>query len=164
MQYKIKKKAEECGIKVYLTNPYPAKKNEIGLTKRAELANDYWRKNQKPKALFVSLHANAYGCEFNSARGTEVFIAKNASNNSKKAARLMQDEVVKAFKNIDANAKDRGVKVANFTVIYKAAMPSILVEYGFYTNRQDLCMLKCYRDELVDATIKAIKLYLENTH
>ena len=159
MQYRIKEKLEKCNIEVYLTNPDPKNKGEIGLTKRANLANDYWKKKNKPKALFISLHANAYKNEFNSARGTETYIASNASNNSKKAAKLIQEEVFKAFKDIDSNAKDRGVKVENFTVIYKASMPSILVEYGFYTNLEDLCVLRCHRDELVIATVNGIKKY-----
>ena len=160
MQYRIKEKAEKQGIEVYLTNPCPCKKNEIGLTKRAELANDYWRKKGKPKALFVSIHANAYGSGFNSARGTETFVAKNASSNSKRAAKLLQDEVVKMFRGVDSRAKDRGVKVENFTVIYRAAMPSVLLEYGFYTNMEDLRVLKECREELVEATIIGIRKYL----
>jgi len=35
------------------------------------------------------------------------------------------------------------------------------VEYGFYTNLEDLCVLRCYRDELVEATIRGIKKYFE---
>ena len=74
---------------------------------------------------------------------------------------MIQDEIVKAFKEIDSGARDRGVKVENFTVIYKADMPSILVEYGFYTNFEDLCVLRCYREELVEATMRGIKNYFE---
>jgi len=35
-------------------------------------------------------------------------------------------------------------------------MPSVLVEYGFYTNLNDLKILKNNRNELVEATVKAI--------
>ena len=68
---------------------------------------------------------------------------------------------MKAFREIDSGARDRGVKVENFTVIYKVGMPSVLVEYGFYTNLEDLCVLRCYREELVEATIRGIKKYFE---
>ena len=164
MQYKIKKRAEEHGITVYLTNPDPAKKDEIGLSKRANLANDYWTKNSKPEALFISIHANAYGNDFNSARGTEVYTGKNGSSNSKNAAAYVQEEIFKCIKSIDSNAKDRGVKSENFTVIYKAAMPSILVEYAFYTNADDLKILKNNKDSLVEATIKGICRYFGITY
>ena len=63
------------------------------------------------------------------------------------------------MKKLDANAKDRGVKSENFTVIYKASMPSVLVEYAFYSNLDDLKMLKNNRNELVEATVKAICQY-----
>ena len=164
MQYKIKKRAEDHGITVYLTNPDPAKKDEIGLAKRANLANDYWLKNEKPQALFVSIHANAYGNDFNQARGTETYTGKNCSKNSINAATYVQEEIFKCIKAIDFNAKDRGVKSENFTVIYKAAMPSILIEYAFYTNQDDLKILKDKKDDLVEATIKGLCRYFGVTY
>ncbi|MGX4599389.1 N-acetylmuramoyl-L-alanine amidase family protein [Faecalimicrobium sp. JNUCC 81] len=161
MQYKIKAIAEKQGIEVYLTNPNPDKKNEIGLTRRAQRANDYWISKGKPDALFFSIHSNAYDSKFNAARGTETYYASNASQKSKDAARDIQDEVYKAMRSIDSEAKDRGVKVADFTVIYKALMPSVLEEYAFYTNRDDLKILKNNRDELAKATVKGICKYFE---
>ena len=157
MQYKIKKRAEEHGITVYLTNPNPKGIDEIGLSKRAALANNYWTKNNKPKAMFISIHANAFSNA--SARGTETYHAKNASTTSKNFAKTLNDEVVKVMKSLDKNTKDRGVKSENFTVIYKASMPSVLVEYAFYSNLDDLKILKNNRSELVEATVKAICKY-----
>ncbi|MGL5330067.1 MAG: N-acetylmuramoyl-L-alanine amidase [Peptostreptococcaceae bacterium] len=164
MQYKLKKRCEDHNIQVYLTNPSPAKKDEIGLTNRADLANLYWSKIGKPPALFISIHANAYTTSFNSARGTETYIASNASTNSKNAASYIQDEVYKKIKSIDSGAKDRGVKVADFTVIYKANMPSILAEYAFYTNKDDLVILKNNKDDLVEATMVGICKYFNITY
>ena len=122
MQYKIKARCEELGIKVFLTNPNPDKVSDISLTTRASSANDYWLRNSKPKSIFISLHANAYSNE--SARGTETYIAKNASTTSKNFAKVLNDNIVKTMKSLDVNAKDRGVKSENFTVIYKASMPA----------------------------------------
>ena len=157
MQYKIKARCEDLGIKVFLTNPNPDKVSDIPLSTRASLANDYWLRNSKPKSIFISLHANAFSNS--SARGTETYIAKNASAASKNFAKVLNDEVVKVMKELDPNCKDRGVKSENFTVIYKAAMPSVLVEYGFYSNLDDLKILKNNRNELVEATVKAICQY-----
>ena len=145
MQYKIKSRCEELGIKVFLTNPNPATVSDIPLTTRANLGNDYWLKNNKCKAMFISLHANAFSNE--SARGTETYVAKNASTTSKNFAKVLNDNIVTAMKNLDSNAKDRGVKSENFTVIYKASMPSVLVEYAFYSNLDDLKILKNNKDE-----------------
>ncbi|WP_289147250.1 N-acetylmuramoyl-L-alanine amidase [uncultured Megamonas sp.] len=162
MQYKIKKRCEELGIKVFLTNPNPATVSDIALSTRASLANDYWLRNSKPKSIFISLHANAFSSA--SARGTETYHASNASTTSKNFAKVLNNEIVKAMKQLDPNAKDRGVKSENFTVIYKASMPSVLVEYAFYSNLDDLKILKNNRNELVEATVKAICQYFGITY
>ena len=157
MQYKIKARCEELGIKVFLTNSNPSKVSDIPLSTRASLANDFWLRNSKPKSMFISLHANAYSDAV--ARGTETYIAKNASATSKNFAKVLNNNIVKVMKELDSASKDRGVKSENFTVIYKASMPSVLVEYGFYSNLDDLKMLKNNRNELVEATVKAICSY-----
>ena len=157
MQYKIKARCEELGIKVFLTNPNPNKVSDISLTTRSALANDYWLRNSKPKSMFISIHANAFGNS--SSRGTETYHANNASKTSKDFAKVLNDNIVKVMKKIDPASKDRGVKSENFTVIYKASMPSVLIEYGFYSNLDDLKILKNNRDELVEATVKAICNY-----
>ena len=157
MQYKIKSRCEDLGIKVFLTNPNPDKVSDMAFTTRASLANDYWIKNNKCKSIFISHHANAFSNA--SARGTETYHANNASTTSKNFAKVLNNEIVKTMKELDVNAKDRGVKSENFTVIYKASMPSVLVEYAFYSNLDDLKILKNNKDELVEATVKAICNY-----
>ena len=157
MQYKIKSRCEELGIKVFLTNPNPNKVSDLPLTTRANLANDYWIKNNKPKSIFISLHANAFSNS--NTRGTETYIASNASSTSKNFAKVLNDNIVKTMKKLDPASEDRGVKTENFTVIYKASMPSVLCEYGFYSNLDDLKILKNNRSELVEATVKSICSY-----
>ena len=157
MQYKIKARCEDHNIKVFLTNPNPDKVSDISLTTRAALANDYWLRNSKPKSIFISIHANAFSNS--SARGTETYTANNASTTSKNFAKVLNNEIVKTMKELDVNAKDRGIKSENFTVIYKASMPSVLCEYAFYSNLDDLKILKNNKSELVEATIKAICAY-----
>ncbi|MGL4801865.1 MAG: N-acetylmuramoyl-L-alanine amidase [Cetobacterium sp.] len=164
LQYKIKKRCESHNIDTYLTNTNPEGKDEIGLTKRSDLANSYWSKQGKPKSMFISLHANAYGGDWNAARGCETYHANNASTNSKTFAKTLNDEVYATCKSIDAGFKNRGVKANNFTVIYKANMPAVLVEYGFYTNREDLEILKNRQDDLCEATVKAICKYFGVTY
>ena len=157
IQYKIKARCEALGIKVFLTNPNPSIVSDIALTTRAATANDFWLRNSKPKSIFISIHANAFSNA--NARGTETYIAKNASSTSKNFAKVLNDEVLKVMKQLDSTAKDRGVKCKDWTVIQKASMPSVLVEYAFYTNLDDLKILKNNRSELVEATVKAICQY-----
>ena len=91
MQYKIKARCEELGVKVFLTNPNPATVSDIPLTTRANLGNDYWLKNGKPKSIFISLHANAYSSS--SARGTETYVANNSSSTSKNFAKVLNEVI-----------------------------------------------------------------------
>ena len=159
MQYKIKSRCEDHNIKVYLTNPNPQSVSDMPLSTRASLANDYWLKNNKCKSIFISIHANAFSNS--NTRGTETYIASNASSTSKNFAKVLNDNIVKTMKKLDPASEDRGIKTENFTVIYKASMPSVLCEYGFYSNLEDLKILKNNKDELVEATVKAICNYFD---
>ncbi len=40
------------------------------------------------------------------------------------------------------DTEDRGVKTANFVVVYKNTVPSILIELGFLSNKSDYKKLK----------------------
>ena len=162
MQYKIKARCEDLGIKVFLTNPNPNKVSDLPLITRANLANDYWLKNNKCKSIFISIHANAFSNS--NTRGTETYVASNASSTSKNFAKVLNDNIIKTMKKLDPASEDRGVKTENFTVIYKASMPSVLVEYGFYSNLEDLKILKNNKDELVEATVKVICQYFSVTY
>lgn len=163
MQYKIKTRLEQLGFQVYLTNPNPSTVSDISLTKRATLANNKWIALGKPNSLFVSLHANAYGVWTN-ANGVEVYHAKNASSKSKNCASIVCKHIHNTLKSLRSDSVNRGVKSENFTVIYKAKMPSILIEYAFYTNKKDLAILKNKRDNLCEATVKAICKYFGITY
>lgn len=165
MQYKIKKRAEEHGIVVFLSNPNPSTVKDIPLTTRAELMNNYWISKGRPKSIMISLHSNAHLSDrFSDARGTETYVAGNSSSTSKNFAKDVNTEIYNAIKNIDSGAKDRGVKTENFTVIYKTYTPCVLIEYGFYSNQQDLKVLKNNRDDLAEATVKTICKYFNVTY
>ena len=111
----------------------------------------------------ISLHANAYG-EWTTARGVEVFHASNASQNSKNLAKFLCDQIYADAKKVDSGFKNRGVKCEDFTVIYKTITPTCLIEYAFYTNREDLKLLKNEKDMFVEATVKAICKYFGITY
>ena len=163
---KLKKRLEEHGITVYLTNTTPTGA-DIALTTRANTANTKYKELGKPaNSLFVSIHANASGscASWANARGVETYHAKNASTNAKKAAKAVNDQIYKDVYSIDKGFRNRGVKESNFTVIYKAIMPSILIEHAFYDNKEDLNILQTKRDVLVEADCKGICAYFGITY
>lgn len=94
--------------------------------------------------LFISLHMNS--ATNTSATGTEVYYSvnnnKTQSNGltSKIMANMFQPELVKVM-----GTTSRGVKTANYTVIYKNTVPAVLIELGFISNSSD-------RAKLVDSS------------
>jgi len=75
-----------------------------------------------------------------------------------KVHRSMVGRLKKRYKSI----RDLGVKQAPFYVLIGANMPSILVELGFISNKQEESRLrnKSYQDQLADGIIEGIKVYV----
>ncbi len=61
------------------------------------------------------------------------------------------------------NVRDRGVRKARFYVLRKSSMPSILVETGYMTGREDMAKLKSasYRNQMAEAIARGILQYLQ---
>jgi N-acetylmuramoyl-L-alanine amidase len=160
MQYRLKRRFEELGFVVYLVNPNPEKGSEVSLANRCSRANSYWSQKGKPDCLYISLHANAAGTGgWSNARGVEVYTASNASAKSKNAAKLINDQIFKDVYAIDKGFKNRGHKTASFYVIKHTDMPSVLIEYEFYSNKDGVNLLKNKRDLLCEATVKSVCQY-----
>lgn len=104
---------------------------DVPLHERTQLAN-------RLKAdLFVSIHANAYGDQFNAANGIETFIYTHPQNATKTLAGFIHSSML-----LSTGRKDRGIKQADFAVLRNTRMPAVLVECGFMTNRQEADLLK----------------------
>jgi N-acetylmuramoyl-L-alanine amidase len=60
--------------------------------------------------------------------------------------------------------KDLGVKQAPFVVLICAAMPSVLAEISFVTNKQDGQLLKTgsYRQQIAEALLDAVLRYQQS--
>lgn len=73
----------------------------------------------------------------------------------------LAEKVEQEFKN-RAKRKDLGVKQAGFLVLWKTTMPSILIEVGFISNRnEELYLASQYGQELIASAIyRAIRDYL----
>ena len=155
MQYLIKEKLKKYDIEVVMTNPYPHTVSDVLLSERVKRANNWF--NKYDQQLFISLHANAYSDP--AAKGTETYTANVCSVKSENFAKMVNEEIFKVFKSKNNSSKNRGVKKSNFYVIKNTNAPAVLIEYGFYTNADDLFILKNYQNELADATVKAICKY-----
>ncbi len=98
---------------------------------------------------FVSVHANAFGQEH--VHGTETYWNQNQrSAESRALAESIQERLLAKL-----GTRDRGVKEADFYVIRNTQVPSVLVELGFITNREEAN--KMQTPEFKQAAAEAIK-------
>lgn len=138
---------------------------EIGLSNRCTIANQYAGYFGKKKTLFFSIHVNAAGSDgkWHNADGWCVFVAKTASDYSKKFAELLYDEIeARDIKTRKPKPKQKYWE-ANFTVIAKTSCPAALCESGFMDNKKECALLltKEHQEKLLDAYYNAIVKYVD---
>ncbi|MBI4475737.1 MAG: N-acetylmuramoyl-L-alanine amidase [Acidobacteria bacterium] len=80
---------------------------------------------------------------------------------SRDLATIVQDAMVRKVRATNRNVRDLGVKQAPFVVLIGAAMPSVLAEVSFITNRQEAQLLRtsAYRQRLAEALFDGIRRY-----
>ena len=139
----VSKQLKEMGIKHYFTYPID-KEEDLGLSKRAEVANAWARGYGAGNTLLISIHSNAAGShgEWTKAQGWSVYTTKGKTN-SDKYAEIFWEEAKKVCDRVgrkvrsDMSDGDHDWE-ENFTVIYKSIMPSILIEEFFYDNKDEM--------------------------
>lgn len=103
--------------------------------------------------VFVSIHANSAGANRPEVSGLETYYYDSGSQ----LARIVHNRILQSI-----NVRDRGVRRARFYVLRKSSMPSILVETGFLTGRDDAAKLRnaSYQNQMADAIAQGILEYL----
>ncbi len=104
--------------------------------------------------LFVSIHANSLGLSRPDVSGLEVYYY----NTGKQLADTVRRSIIQ-----NVTIKDRGIRQARFYVLRKSSMPSILVETGYVTGREDAANLKqaAYRNKMAEGIADGILKYLK---
>lgn len=82
--------------------------------------------------VFVSIHHNAFGNEWNNATGVEIYVDKKATSKDMQLAKCIYNRLVKY-----TGLKGRGIKKENFYVINQNVIPAVLVEGGFMNSKID---------------------------
>lgn len=109
--------------------------------------------------LFVSLHTNAAGSGWGSARGWEIY----ASSPGDTAGRnIAAKAIAKRVREAGVTVHGEAVKHERFYVLKNTTAPAVLIEHGFHTNKEDVALLKSadYRAKLAEAECKGILDYL----
>ncbi|BAY79007.1 cell wall hydrolase/autolysin (plasmid) [Nostoc linckia NIES-25] len=104
--------------------------------------------------VFVSIHANSAGAGRPDVSGLETYYYDSGLG----LARTVHNSILQSI-----NIKDRGVRRARFYVLRKSSMPSILVETGYLTGRQDNAKLRssAYQNQMAEAIARGILQYLK---
>jgi N-acetylmuramoyl-L-alanine amidase len=105
-------------------------------------------------SLFISVHADA--AQRRGASGATVYVGRNASSQSRAAARAI-DAALRA-----AGIETRGVENANYRVLVAHSRPAVLVECGYMTNITDARRLNtaAYRSRLAAAIANGVANYM----
>jgi len=103
--------------------------------------------------VFVSIHANSAGSSRPDVSGLEVYYY----NNGVSLAQTVRSSILQSV-----NVRDRGVRRARFFVLRKSSMPSILVEVGYLTGREDAAKLRDpqYQNQMAEAIARGVLQYL----
>ena len=176
---------KEPGIEVVLTRRTDV---YIPLEERTELANresaDMFlsihanaSRNATAKGIetyFLSFasspEAEAVAARENSASAREMhqlpdIIKAIALNNkldeSRDLAHMVQESLVTSLRKSNQEIRSRGVKKAPFVVLIGAAMPSVLAEISFVSNKQELSLLKtaAYKQKIAVSLFNAVMRY-----
>lgn len=109
--------------------------------------------NKAKATVFVSVHFNAMGSNWNDVRGLETFYHKSGFNLAKQ---------IHLYLAMGQPMPNRGIKQANYTVLVKTNMPAALVECGFMDNKIDRLLMESeeYRQECAEEISQGILGYL----
>jgi N-acetylmuramoyl-L-alanine amidase len=88
----------------------------------------------------------------------------NKIDESRDFAEMVQRSMVRRLGARNKQLRDLGVKQAPFVVLIGAAMPSVLAEISFVTNKQEGQLLKtgAYRQQIAEALLDAVLRYQQS--
>lgn len=151
------------GYRVFLT--VEGEEPDKALAKRVEFANNLKEYNRNMHCLYISLHVDA--SENTRAHGLSVWTTKGFTNSD-----VLADYIIESIKKQTSYPTGYKVRLnspkqhekdyeANFYVIKNAAMPAVLIEHGFMTNKEDRALLRqeSTKTMLADATADGVDAY-----
>ena len=116
----------DVGFRTLLVAPTDA---DTSLKARTDLANI------SKADIYVSIHFDALGNTWGTAKGHSIFVYPGSAPSKKLA------ECIAEFLRQGTTQKWRGIKEQNFHVLREANMPSILSENGFMDNKREALLM-----------------------
>jgi N-acetylmuramoyl-L-alanine amidase len=142
---KLARILQQNGVQVILTRNSDYFVSLQGRVNLAERAN---------ADVFVSIHTNSAGLQRPDVSGLETYYYDSGLG----LARIVHNSILRSV-----NVRDRGVRRARFYVLRKSSMPSILVEAGYMTGREDIAKLRNpqYQNQMAEAIARGVLQYLK---
>lgn len=138
---------------------------DISLSERVRRVNAQCAKSGAKNCLLISIHINASGADgqWHDARGWSVWIAKTASAESKKFARMLYSEASRRGLRGNRYVPNEHYWTADFTIVTKTNCPAVLTENLFQDNREDVAFLtsETGKNTIVQLHYDAIMNYLK---
>lgn len=159
----IVEKLTKLGIKSIRLVPEIEK--DISLSERVKRANKIYSESGK-KAILISVHCNAAGngSQWMNAQGWSVFIAQNASNNSKRLANCLYDAAENENLKMRKPMPNQKYWVQSLAICRDTNCPAVLTENLFQDNKKDVEFLLSEegRKAIINLHVNGILAYLNN--
>lgn len=136
---------------------------DISLRERVIRANQHYKDNNK-QAILISVHCNAAGADgkWHNANGWSVFVAQNASNNSKRLARNLYEEAEKRGLKGNRSIPKEKYWVQSLAMCRDTNCPAVLTENMFQDNKEDVALLLSEegKKKIIDTHVQGVLNYL----
>jgi len=151
---KLRDKLEQAGAKVVMTRDTDRTVAPEGKSLSEELQARVDLVGANNADMFVSVHSNENSNE--AVAGAMTFYAQGASST---LAESVESSLITT-----TGAIDKGTSPANFYVLRKNYVPSILVEMGFVSNAEEAARLTSneYREKIASGIFQGICQYYQN--
>lgn len=153
MALQISEKLMENGISHAFTTD---SNYDASLPLRTTRANSLQRLYKDKKHLYISIHGNAAGT--NNASGIEVFTSPGDTGADVYATNIYNSLNGMGWKMRSDYSDGDPDKEERFYVLVYTKMPAVLVEYGFFTNREQaiLMMEPRVQEDLARMTVEGV--------
>ena len=136
---------------------------DISLKERVRRANQIYKDNNK-QAILISVHCNAAGADgkWHNASGWSVFIAQNASSNSKRLAKSLYEQAEKRELKGNRSVPKEKYWVQSLAMCRDTNCPAVLTENMFQDNKEDVLLLLSEegKKKIIDVHIQGVLNYL----
>lgn len=140
--------------------------NDISLKERVRRVNQIYKESNK-QAILISIHCNAAGADgkWHNASGWQVYVAQNASENSKRLAKSLYKEAKKNNLQGNRSIPKEEYWMQSLAMCRDTNCPAVLTENMFQDNKEDVDFLLSEegKNKIVQVHIQGILNYIKDT-